>query len=118
MGVCDLTRKDSLYALNDWIPSALEVVGDVPVFLVVNKRDLAERRTISDEDIRTLAEPFGAPYIYTSARAGEVAEDAFNALAIEIVDRAFRLEQVRAVQRGLRAAVVSLLRKRGSFGLK
>ena len=27
MGVCDLTRKDSLFALNEWIPSALEIAG-------------------------------------------------------------------------------------------
>jgi len=117
MGVCDLTRKDSLHALNDWIPSALEVAGDVPVFLVVNKRDLRERQAISEDDIRTLAEPFRAPYIYTSARTGEFVEDAFNALAIEVVDRAFQLEQARAVERGLREKVLSLLEKRRSLGL-
>ncbi|TLZ81495.1 MAG: GTP-binding protein [Methanobacteriota archaeon] len=117
MGVCDLTRKDSLHSLNDWIPSALEVAGDVPVFLVVNKRDLRERQAISEDDIRTLAEPFRAPYIYTSARTGEFVEDAFNALAIEVVDRAFQLEQARAVERGLREKVLSLLEKRRSLGL-
>ena len=117
MGVCDLTRKDSLHALNDWIPSALEVAGDVPVFLVVNKRDLRERQAISEDDIRTLAEPFRAPYIYTSARTGEFVEDAFNALAIEVVDRAFQLEQARAVEHGLREKVLSLLEKRRSLGL-
>ncbi len=118
MGVCDFTRKDSLYALNAWIPSALEIAGDVPVFLVVNKKDLQERRAITEDDIRTLAEPFSAPYIYTSARTGEFVEDAFNALAIEIVDRAFQLEQARSVERGLRERVLSLLEKRGSLGLK
>jgi small GTP-binding protein len=118
MGVCDLTRRDSLYALNQWLPAALEIAGDVPVYLVVNKKDLLDRRAISEADIRTLAEPFGAPYVYTSARTGEFVEDAFNALAIEVVDRAFRAEQARSVERGLREKLLSLLDKRGSLGLK
>ena len=118
MGVCDLTRKDSLFALNEWIPSALEIAGDVPVFLVVNKKDLEDRRAIMEEEIRHLAESFGAPFVYTSARTGEFVEDPFNALAIEVVNRAFRQEQARAVERGLREKVLLLLEKRGPMGLK
>ena len=118
MGVCDLTRKDSLYALNEWIPSALEIAGDVPVYLVVNKKDLEERRAITEEEIRHVAEPFAAPIVYASARTGTFVEDAFNALAIEIVDRAFRHEAARAVEHGLRDKVLVLLDKRGSIGLK
>jgi len=118
MGVCDVTRKDSLYALNEWIPSALEISGDVPVYLVVNKKDLAERRDITDEEIRKLAESFGAPYVQTSARTGEFVEDAFNSLAIEIVDRAFRQEKARAAERGLREKLLLVLAKRGTMGLR
>src|SRR6266581_4680895 len=99
MGVCDLTRKDSLYALNEWIPSALEIAGDVPVYLLVNKKDLADRRAFSDENVQRLA-------------------DAFDALAIEMVDRAFQTEQARAVDRGLREKILELLSKRGALGLK
>ena len=118
MGVCDLTRKDSLYALNEWIPSALEIAGDVPVYLVVNKKDLEERRAITEDEIRHVAEAFAAPIVYTSARTGTFVDDAFNALAIEIVDRAFRQDAARAVERGLRDKVLELLDKRGSIGLK
>ncbi len=118
MAVCDITREDSLYALNEWIPSALEIAGDVPMYILVNKKDLADRRAFSDEDVRRLAEAFDAPYAFTSARTGEFVEDAFNALAIEIVDRAFRTEQARAVDRGLREKILELLSKRGGLGLK
>lgn len=118
MGVCDLTRKDSLYALNDWIPSALEISGDVPVYLVVNKKDLIERRALTDEEIHKAAESFGAPFVMTSAKTGEFVDDAFNALAIEIVDRAFRQEEARAVERGLREKLILVLSKRGTLGLK
>ncbi len=118
MAVCDISREDSLYALNEWIPSALEIAGDVPVYILVNKKDLADRRAFSDEDVQRLAEAFDAPYAFTSARTGELVEDAFNALAIEMVDRAFQTEQARAVDRGLREKILELLSKRGALGLK
>lgn len=117
MSVCDLTRKDSLYALNKWIPSALEISGDVPLCIIANKKDLIDRRDFTDEELHTVAESFGAPYIITSARTGEFVDDAFNALAIEIVDRAFRQENVRAGEHGLREKVLRLLAKRGTLGL-
>src|SRR5213083_3434771 len=82
MAVCDLTRKDSLDALTEWIPAALEITGDVPLYLAVNKKDLEAQRAISDEEIRQAAETFAAPYVLTSALTGEFVEDAFNALAI------------------------------------
>lgn len=118
MAVCDLTRRDSLYALNDWISSALEISGDVPVYILGNKKDLADRRVVTEEDIGKVAEPVGAPFIVTSAKTGEFVDDAFNALAIEFVDRAMRAEQARAVERGLRDKLLILLTKRGTMGIK
>ena len=72
MAVCDLTQKDSLSALDDWIPRALEITGDVPLYLVVNKKDLEAQRAFSDEEIRQAAETFAAPYVLTSALTGEL----------------------------------------------
>ena len=118
MAVCDITRMDSLTALDEWIPSALEIAGDVPVYLIVNKKDLIDRRAFSDEQVQKVAEPFEAPWVMTSARTGEFVDDAFNALAVEIVDRAMRTEQARAVERGLREKILVLLMKRGTIGLK
>jgi len=118
MAVCDLTRQDSLYALNEWLPSALEIAGDVPAYIIVNKKDLIDRRAFSEEEIRKVAEPFGAPFVMTSAKTGEFVEDAFNALAIEIVDRAVRQEHARAVDRGLREKLLFILAKRGMMGLR
>ena len=118
LAVCDVTRLDSLSALDEWIPSALEIAGDVPVFILVNKKDLIDRRAFTEEQVQKVAEPFGAPWVMTSARTGEAVEDAFNALAIEVVDRAMRTEQARAVERGLREKILLLLTKRGTIGLK
>ena len=118
MAVCDLTQKDSLSALDEWIPPALEITGDVPLYLVVNKKDMEVQRAISDEEIHRAAETFAAPYILTSALTGEFVEDVFNALAIEMVNRAFRQEDTRAAERSLRDKALVLLDKRGSVGLK
>lgn len=117
LAVCDITRRDSLAALDDWIPSALEISGDVAVFLLANKKDLADRRTMTEEEIQKVAQPFGAPVVYTSAKTGEMVEDAFNSLAIEIVDRAMQSERARAASRGLREKVLLLLAKRAGLGL-
>src|SRR2546425_6601811 len=70
MGVCDLTRKDSLYALNEWIASALEIAGDVPVYLIVNKRDLEERRGVSQGGGRPGAGAVPGPIGHTSGGDG------------------------------------------------
>src|SRR5438094_9233312 len=118
MAVCDLTRKDSLDALTEWIPAALEVTGDVPLYLVVNKRDLEPQRAISEEEIRRAAEAHRAPYVLTSARTGEFVEDVFNALAIEMVDRAFRHEVERVAQRSGTDQVLVLPAKTASTGLQ
>src|SRR5438093_11575315 len=93
MGVCDLTRKDSLYALNEWIPSALEIAGDVPVYLVVNKKDLEDRRALSEDEIRHVAEPFAAPIVYTSARTGTFVRAALTGLRSKSVDARFGRER-------------------------
>jgi small GTP-binding protein len=118
LAVCDFTQKESLSALNDWIPTALEIAGDVPAYLVANKKDLEGKRILGDDEIRRVAESFAAPLILASARTGEFVEDAFNLVAIEMVDRAYRQEDARAADRGLRHRLLLLLEKRGSIGLK
>ena len=40
VAACDLTRYSSFEALDEWIPAALRVTGEVPLVLVVNKTDL------------------------------------------------------------------------------
>jgi len=118
MAVADLTRRESLYALNEWIPSALEIAGEVPLYVVVNKKDLESRRAITDEEVRSLAESFRTPFVYASAQTGESVEDVFHALAIGMVDRGFQREQAQAIERGLPEKILLLLEKRGTMGLK
>src|SRR5206468_1557412 len=110
VGKTSLVRR---FVLNEYQDTYLHTVGTR-----VNKKDLEAQRAFSDEEIRQAAETFAAPYVLTSALTGEFVEDAFNALAIEMVTRAFRQEDTRAVERGLRQKALVLLDKRGSIGLK
>src|SRR3989304_6296757 len=105
VGKTSLIRR---FVLNEYEETYLHTVGtrvskiELTVPFGTDLEVQIDRRAFSEEEIRKVAEPFGAPFVMTSAKTGEFVEDAFNALAIEIVDRAVRQEHARAVDRGLR----------------
>lgn len=116
VAVSDLTKRASLDALQDWIATALEVAGDVPVYLLVNKTDLRDKAEFGEEAIQKAAKPWEASIIYTSAKTGESVDDAFNALAVEIVANAMRTIRARSVAVDLENRVLEVLALRGFLG--
>lgn len=116
IAVFDITQKESLEALNDWIATALGVAGDVPVYLAGNKADLIDHRTISDADIERLSNIFGAPHVLTSAKSGENVQEVFSLLAIDIVEAALRVESAKKVEEHLGDKILGLLVRRGVNG--
>ncbi len=85
--VCDATRPETLKSLEGyWIPEALSVVGGVPFVFAVNKSDLECR--ISESDIKALADKYGSPYFFTSAKTGKNVEDMFKALGRAVLGEA------------------------------
>ncbi|MEK6851496.1 MAG: Rab family GTPase [Candidatus Thermoplasmatota archaeon] len=117
VAVCDMTNRASLDALADWIATALEVAGEVPVYILVNKVDLQEKAQFGEEAIAKAAKPWEAPFVYTSAKTGESVDDAFNALAIEIVNNAMRILRARSVAVDLENRILEALTLRGFLGL-
>ncbi len=117
LAVCDMTNRASLDALQDWIATALEIAGDVPVYILVNKSDLSDKGQYGEEVIQKAAKPWEAPFVYTSAKTGENVDDAFNALAIEIVNNAMRTIKARSVAMDLENRVLEALASRGFLGL-
>src|SRR3989304_2626527 len=109
LAVCDLTNRASLDALQDWIATALEIAGEVPVYILVNKVDLQERAQFGEDAIAKAAKPWEAPFVYTSAKTGESVDDAFNALAVEIVGNAMRLMKARSVTMDLEHRILQAL---------
>ncbi len=87
MAVCDLTREETLPALDQWLQSARKVINDVPVVLAANKLDLIQPRTIKrlSESLGDFAKNNNASEVLTSAKTGENVEIAFKKLGADIM---------------------------------
>ena len=79
--VCDLTRKETLDNLLDWISELFKVVRNVPVLVLANKDDLPEEEICFGEpEIRAVASQINAPYYFSSAKTGHNVDTAFQKL--------------------------------------
>jgi small GTP-binding protein len=87
LAVCDITRKQTLDDLDDWVAAVLKVTGNVPITYLANKADLKDQMDVTEADIRRAAESHRAPYLYTSAKTGQNVEEAFAKLANLIATR-------------------------------
>jgi small GTP-binding protein len=87
LAVCDVTRKQTLDDLDDWVAAVLKVTGNVPITYLANKADLKDQVDVTEADIRRAAESHRAPYLYTSAKTGQNVEEAFAKLANLIATR-------------------------------
>jgi small GTP-binding protein len=88
IAVCDLTRKDTFYDLNNWVQMIRKQVGNVPVVFLGNKMDLKERRVVSEEELARMGTIHNATTFLASAKTGAGVNEAFKALADAIGHRA------------------------------
>jgi len=87
LAVCDVTRKDTLGELHDWIAAVHKVTGQIPIQFLANKADLAKQQAMSEEDVRKVAEVHKSGYLFTSAKTGQNVENGFQALAGQIAEK-------------------------------
>lgn len=78
--VADGTRKDTLNTALLIRLLALDVVGNVPHYLLLNKADVLPEWQVTEDDIARLALQ-GVQVLRTSAKTGEGVEEAFLKLA-------------------------------------
>lgn len=78
--VIDVTRPKSFEVAMGVHEKAQEFLGEVPVVVALNKIDLVDQWTLSDEDLSTLEEKFTV--LRTSAKTGENVESLFSELAV------------------------------------
>jgi small GTP-binding protein len=82
--VADLTRKETLAALDDWSRSIRAVAGDIPTFGLVNKHDLEPDPKLTPKEVEAFFEKRGWPWAYSSAKTGEGVEQSFQRI-VEMV---------------------------------
>ena len=85
IAVCDVTRKSTLEGLEGWINDGLEVAGDVPIHVLVNKADQHDDFDFSRDDVMGTTNA-GPNVTFTSARTGDNVEAAFHDLAMSILE--------------------------------
>jgi len=88
LAVCDVTRKETLDDLEDWVAAVIKVTGNVPIEFLANKADLKSQMTVTKAEVQSAAESHDAPFLFTSAKTGENVEIAFAKLAQMIAKRA------------------------------
>lgn len=84
--VCDLTRKETLERLDNWMDLMFVEWGEIPLVFIGNKNDLKDRHEFGAGELKDMAKDFGCGHFLTSAKTGENVEDAFQALGRTIID--------------------------------
>lgn len=89
IAVCDVTRYSTFEALDQWIPAALRISGEVPLAIIVNKTDLKDQVMVlyDDNEPQQKAEKYGGFATWTSAKSGENVNPVFGRLVLGIVKR-------------------------------
>ncbi len=88
LGVADITRKETLEELEEWMEAMRGVVKDgAPVIFLGNKWDLKEEAQFGREEIELVADRYLGDYYFTSAKTGEHVEEAFEKLAERAVEK-------------------------------
>ena len=90
LAVADITRKETLAALYEWVGRVDAVSSRAPVVIALNKSDLENDAAVTEADVGTVANAFRGTYLTTSAKTGDGVEEAFRLLATRIAERALK----------------------------
>jgi len=114
--VCDITRRGTLDLVQNWIASATAVCGEVPKIILVNKKDMIDKAKIREAEIERVAQIHECPYAFVSARTGELVDEAFNTLAVEIMERQLRESASHRMEESLNTQLLGVILRRGRLG--
>lgn len=84
--VCDLTRKETLDHLDDWIDSLYVERKVMPTVFVANKNDLEDKHAFGMAELESVASVYDSPFFLASAKTGVNVEKAFQALGEKLIE--------------------------------
>jgi small GTP-binding protein len=101
IGVCDITRKETLEDLDAWRKSIVKASGEIPIIFLGNKSDMKDKAQFSKEGmkkmllkymdelgeskVRLMLARAKEPCVLTSARTGTGVEEAFKTICETLV---------------------------------
>ncbi|MFX1561843.1 MAG: GTP-binding protein [Promethearchaeota archaeon] len=85
--VFDLTRSETLQAIENWQREVNQYVGNIELVLIGNKLDLTKKRTVRKSDVQPWIDRYDCTYIETSAKNGDRVEEAFRAISSAIISK-------------------------------
>ncbi len=83
--VCDITRKETLTNLPDWIYQFGKLTDNAPFVILVNKSDLVYMKNFDAAEAQRIAESYNMDYFLTSAKTGDGVENSFHTLSFNII---------------------------------
>jgi Ras-related protein Rab-1A len=93
--VFDVTNRESFNNVRKWYKELKQYAPpDIYLILVGNKIDLKDLRVVSNAEGKALAEELGLSYIESSAKTGENINEAFKMLALQLIQRFMKAEEV------------------------
>jgi small GTP-binding protein len=92
IAVCDLTQRQTLESLNEWIDAITKIAGKIPTVILANKNDLHDEMQFGEDELRNFAKSLDSPFLFTSAKTGENVDDAFLAIGRLMVKRQLNLD--------------------------
>src|SRR3990170_5278969 len=90
LAVADVTRKETVSALYEWVERVDAVSSQAPVVIAVNKSDLSDQAQVSESDVAPIARALRGKYMMTSAKTGAGVEEAFRLLGTRVVEHALK----------------------------
>ncbi|UCE38172.1 MAG: GTP-binding protein [Thermoplasmata archaeon] len=86
VAVCDITRRDTMLYLEDWVKAVYSISGEVPIVFLANKCDLKKEAEINIKELDKFCSKFKRSYAYlSSAKTGKNVELGFFTLGEEIL---------------------------------
>lgn len=87
IGVCDITRKDTLSGLESWIEAVQKYTQEIPIIFLGNKCDLVNEQQVDLNELEHFASNYKKAIAFlSSAKTGENVELAFKTLSEKILE--------------------------------